>query len=350
MDDTSKDLAGGDYPACSFRRIVVRSDNGTGCNQVKHALANQTTLEEPLWRAVLSIASRCTDGSVAIHKISQQHPSYTAEATEAKAMETKGPYTCQWYRENYAAGCEGCTHKLSSPIMLGKVVQEAEVTDNAYVIETPINPDKPADTIRIEIPVYPFPYFRGIGGGVFRKIQDKEGVEIEEEIYHNDLYITERFFDSDEFGDGEGELVQINLHMDRDGLRRFGAPVASLFAIDKLRDLLIKNGVVAYGKKLNEIMAYFSASIRKLQSQYSANKTRSQMGWTPDMLGFVVGELEYTPSGTKLAPPSSGTRQFAPSFLRVVLWTSGETWLISMPVPAWSRMHLHYCLGLVLRC
>jgi hypothetical protein len=314
MDEVSKDLSGGEYPACSFRRLMQRSSVGTGCKQLLHAVQEQATLEEPLWRAALSIATRCTDGAKAIQMVSQYHPAYSLEITQTKAEETRGPYTCQWYKDNYSEGCKGCTQKISSPIVLGKVVEETETLGDVYVIETPINPEKPAEFIRIEIPTYPFPYFRGAKGGVFRKIQDKEGVETEEEIYHNDLYITERFFDTDEFGDGEGELVQINLHMDQDGLRRFGAPVTSLFAIDKLRDLLIKNGVVAYGKKLNEIMAYFSASIRKLQAQYSANKTRSQMGWTPDMLGFVVGELEYTASGTKLAPPSSGTRQFAPSF------------------------------------
>jgi hypothetical protein len=38
------------------------------------------------------------------------------------------------------------------------------------------------------------------------------------------------------------------------------------------------------------------------------------MGWTPDGLGFVVGELEYTAAGTKLAPPASGTRELAEQF------------------------------------
>jgi len=102
--------------------------------------------------------------------------------------------------------------------------------------------------------------------------------------------------------------------MEHDGVRQFYAPVTELFTKDKLRDALIKNGVVAYGKTLDGLMAYFASSIRQLQSQYAANKTRSQMGWTPDMAGFVVGELEYTPSGTKLAPPASGTRQLAPAF------------------------------------
>jgi hypothetical protein len=36
------------------------------------------------------------------------------------------------------------------------------------------------------------------------------------------------------------------------------------------------------------------------------------MGWTPDEAGFVVGEREYTLSGTRLAPASSTTRMIAP--------------------------------------
>lgn len=317
MDDTSKDLAGGTYPACSFARIVRKSLKGTGCAQIKHALENMASLEEPLWRGALSIAVRCEDGAESIHKISSGHPGYTAHDTERKAADTKGPYTCQWYRDNNPSACEGCTHKVVSPILLGKKVEAAPVDNDAYVIEASLDGDSDGasgETVTIEVPAYPYPYFRGAQGGVYKKEKTDDGEVKEIEIYRSDLYITSRFFDSDEHGDGDGEMVLINLHMSRDGIRRFYSPVAALFAKDKLRDLLVKNGVIAYGKTLDLIMAYFASSIRKLQSQFAANKTRSQMGWTPDMQGFVVGELEYTPSGTKLAPPASGTRQLAPAF------------------------------------
>lgn len=318
MDDTSKDLAGGDYPACSFSRIVRKSLKGTGCAQIKHALENAATLEEPMWRAALSIAIRCEDGAEAIHKISKGHPGYSASETEQKAAETKGPYTCQWYRDNNPSACEGCAQKVSSPILIGKKIEAAPTEGDSYIIEAALEgegDDKIGETVTIEVPAYPFPYFRGAQGGVYKKETAADGEPKEIEIYRSDLYITARFFDSDEHGDGEGEMVLINLHMTRDGVRRFYAPVTSLFTKDKLRDLLIKHGVIAYGSTLDLIMAYFASSIRKLQSQLAANKTRSQMGWTPDMQGFVVGELEYTPSGTKLAPPASGTRQLAPAFV-----------------------------------
>ena len=325
MDEASKELAGGDYPTCNFRKIIKLSVEGdTGCAQMRKAAIEAATLEEPLWRAVLSIATRCEDRDTAIHLISKDHPEYTPSATEAKAAETKGPYTCEWYRDNNGSLCEGCNHKLSSPILLGRVVPKAtsnivEVASApanvGYVVETELAGDAGGPRVLVEIPPIPFPYYRAATGGIYVDIEDKDGNKEPVVIYNKDLYITERFFDSDEHGDGDGEIVCLRLHMDHDGVRQFYSPVAELFSKDKLRDTLIKNGVIAYGKTLDTLMAYFATSIRQLQSKYAANKTRSQMGWTPDMMGFVVGELEYTPSGTKLAPPASGTRQLAPAFV-----------------------------------
>lgn len=315
MDESSREIAGGDFPKCVFSRVASRSLKDVGCAQIKHALTNAATLEEPLWRAVLSIAVRCEDGAESIHKVSKAHPGYTAASTEAKAAETKGPYTCQWYKDNYAEGCKGCKQSISSPILLGRIVEEAPIVGDQYVVQQDDDRDDegtPAATF--SIPAYPFPYFRGKNGGVYRKDRDKDGEEVEVEIYPDDLYLTERFFDANENDVGDGEMVGINLHLRKDGMRRFFAPVTTLFATDKLRDLLVRNGVVAYGKKLEVLMAYFASAIRKLQSQYAANRTRNQMGWTPDLLGFVVGELEYTASGVKLAPPASGTRQLAAAF------------------------------------
>jgi hypothetical protein len=311
MDAATKELAGS-FPACSFARIVRRSVKDDGCNQIKIAVTEAATLDEPMWRAALSIATRCEDGPKAIHQLSKGHPGYAASATEAKAAETKGPYTCEWYRANAPAGCEGCKQRVSSPILLGKTVEAAPVENDQYLIEKPQDDESPALTLAI--PAYPYPYFRGINGGVFKKDRTPDGDEKEVEIYSHDLYLTERFYDFDEGGDGDGEMVGINLHMKRDGVRRFYAPVTTLFTKDKMRDLLIKHGVVAYGNHLDVIMAYFASTIRKLQQQFSASKTRNQMGWTQDMQGFVVGEVEYTTSGAKLAPPASGTRQLAAAF------------------------------------
>lgn len=317
MDDMTANLAGGDYPATEFARIVRRSVKGTGCAQIAHAVQNAATLEEPLWRSALSIAWRCTDAETAIQMLSRAHPGYTAENTLRKAEATKGPTTCDWYRENNSALCTGCTQRCTSPIAIGRKVEATQAVNDMYIVEQQLNSDKEQDagpaTIQVEIPVYPFPYFRGVHGGVYLKTKDKDGDPIEWEIYKYDLYLTSRYYDSDEHGDGDGEVVGVNLHTPHDGIRRFVVPVVSLLTKDKMRDVLTKHGVVALPKELDSIMAYLASSIRNLQKMFSADRTRNQMGWTPDDKGFVVGEIEYTAEGARLAPAGSATRAMAPA-------------------------------------
>jgi len=315
-DSFTKSLARGDYPATSFARIAKKSLTGHGCAQIAKALKEAETLEEPLWRAALSIAWRCEDGSTAIHKMSEGHPGYSPEKTIAKARDTAGPHTCQWYKDNFPTDCEKCALRITSPIVLGRKVEAAPETDGVYVVEQQLDPDniegRAPQFVQINIPTYPWPYFRGKDGGVFRKVKDKDGNVEEVVVYENDLYLTSRFYDTDEAGGGEGELVGVNVHTPHDGIRRFTAPVSVLLVKEKMRDLLLKHGVACLTKEMENIMAYLASSIRQLQQAFAADRTRHQMGWTPDLTGFVVGELEYTATGTRLAPAGSTIRALAP--------------------------------------
>jgi hypothetical protein len=322
MDDITASLArsGGDLPDCEFSLLLDKSLRGAGCAQVKHAYESQASVVEPLWRAVLSVAATCVDAAIAIHTVSEQHPGYSPGATIDKAQRVTGkPYTCQWFKDNYPENCKGCTHKITSPIMLGRMVPAAPVVveDGAevYKVEHTIpDADGAHLEVTVNIPVYPFPYYRGASGGVYCKKTDADGEETVIEVYPQDLYLTNRFYDSDDHGDGEGELLGVCLHLPHDGVRVFYAPATALLNREKLQTTLVKHGVVAYSKQWDVIMAYFASAIRKLQKDASACKTRSQMGWTPDESGFVVGEIEYTIAGPKLAPPASSTRQLAPAF------------------------------------
>lgn len=317
-DEMTQAMAGNELPKAKFVKIVKLSLSGTaGCPQMKHAVLDAATLEEPLWRAALSIAWNCVDGEKAIHKLSNAHPDYTPENTLEKAQRTTSkPYKCAWYKENSPALCEGCKHKVTSPIQLGVFIEEAQAQDGAYVVEAALAPDAEGEmkVAEIAIPEYPFPFFRGKNGGVYRKMLDEQGNEAAPTlVYERDLYITSRFFDSDEHGDGDGELVEIHVHLPHDGVRRFHAPLVALMATDKLRDTLVKHGVVVYGNQPKLIMAYLAESVKKLQSASASSRTRNQMGWTSEGT-FVIGELEYTTTGIRLAPAATGTRQLAPLF------------------------------------
>lgn len=319
VDEMTRALAGGEFPATEFARIVRRSVKGNGCAQIANAVVNASTLEEPLWRAALSIAWRCTDAETAIQSLSRAHPDYTPENTLRKAEETKGPMTCDWYRENYSAACTGCQQRCNSPISIGRKVEAAELVGDSYIVEQQLEADNAESsaphTVQVNIPAYPFPYFRGAHGGVYLKTKDKEGDPMELEVYRYDLYLTSRFFDSDDLGGGDGDVVRLNLHTPHDGIRRFTVPVNILLVKEKMRDILLKNGVIAINKELDNIMAYMASSTRNLQRMFAADRTRNQMGWLPDASGFVVGEIEYTEKGARLAPAGKSTKVMAPKLL-----------------------------------
>jgi hypothetical protein len=105
----------------SFAIVLRKSLNGDGCAQVAYAHDHQATLDEPRWRAGLSVARYCEDGAEAIHTMSRAHPGYTLEGTVAKANLIPGPWTCKAFATNWSSECKDCKYKekISSPIQLG---------------------------------------------------------------------------------------------------------------------------------------------------------------------------------------------------------------------------------------
>ena len=61
----------------SFKKIVEKSMEGQGCQQIKYLYENQKDTPYDLWVAGLTVASKCSDAHEAIHEISKEHPDYT---------------------------------------------------------------------------------------------------------------------------------------------------------------------------------------------------------------------------------------------------------------------------------
>jgi len=285
-----------------FKTILVKSVEGTGCNQLLHIYENQESIEEPLWRAGLSIAERCVDRDKAIHIISNKHPEYNAEDTEQKASSTKGPYTCDTFRKLNANGCEGCVHKISSPIQLGAEIVEATEEDNK-VIETDILTKEETE---YEIPKYPAPYMRGKVGGVYvrSKRPNKDGDEEEyiELIYPHDIYVVKRMLDPD-----VGETILIRVHKPKDGVLDFIMPFTSMVSKEKFVGAMAFNGVAVLNKKQDALMAYIVKWVEVLQVDSKAEKAYRQFGWTPDESAIVIGEREIRATEIAYNPPTSAT-------------------------------------------
>jgi len=301
MDETTRALLGNNVS--NFGEIM----RSKGCAQLSYIYKNQDKIEEPLWRAALSIAQVCEDRDVAIHKLSERHPGYSPRDTENKANDTKGPYHCKTIEEYNIGGCDGCPNKgkITSPVQLHKRIAKAEPEDN--IVTLPCF-EIGGTEVTYEIPEFPFPYFRGKNGGVYKQgFTNEEGDEVEKDklIYKHDFYIVKRMRDPE-----LGEMVWMRLHLPKDGVREFSCAATSLMAQDKFKDIVGKQGVIGNATEMAAIMNYITAFAQALQERDSTETMRTQFGWCDDDTKFVLGDREISADGVHYSPPSNTTMEF----------------------------------------
>jgi hypothetical protein len=306
----------------SFQRIAERSLAGDGCAQVEYMLVNETTCEEPLWHAGLSIAKFCNDGATAIHDMSSEHPNYSHKETEDKANNFPAPRTCEWFGANFPDRCEGCKHRglIKTPIVLGKVLKEfnddiaepttvepipaaisdlfEKQTDEAEPIrETPSTQKVP------KFPDFLKPFIRGEKGGVYYlpppKVDKKGMVTYLDpvEILSHILYPTRRLFSP-----LDGECMTMHLILPNDGLKEFLLPMKSVYALEELKKTLSFYQVIYPTKQINNIQDYLVKWSQYMINIGKAQQMRMQLGWTAsikdqkewDKRSFVIGNNEMT--------------------------------------------------------
>lgn len=294
----------------SFEKILMKSVEGKGCAQIVHIAQNQADCDYNLWRAGLSIARNCTDWKVAIHAISSEHPQYDFDLTEKKVEDlVDKPYLCATMDDMNPEGCEGCPHKgkIKSPIVLGSEVERAESDTIEYKesVEEPIaveDQETTASTITYKIPSYPYPFFRGKNGGVYRRTEDED----DKLIYENDLYIIKRMDDK-----GKGELALARVHLPKDRPKEFIIPLTSMGSKEELRKVLASQGIICMPAFVDGIMGYLIESVKMQQLKQDAEILRQQMGWVQGENKFVIGTKEYSEYGARYSPPSETTESVA---------------------------------------
>ena len=287
-----------------FKTIMMKSAQGEGCNQLLYCYENQATLDYNLWRSALSIATFCIDRDSAVHKMSAEHPDYDRFKTEFKVddlQRTGGPHHCATFEKHNPGGCDGCKHKgkIKSPIMLGVEIEEADDEDYDVVVEAE---DGEVETVRI--PEYPFPFFRGKNGGIYRRPVDDEAEP--ELVYEHDLYIIKRLTDPD-----IGETLLFRLHLPRDGMKEFAIPLGVLSSKDKLREALAAKGVGLFSKQADLMCVYVITAVKNLQVMRRADIMRTQFGWVDNDSKFILGDREITKDGVYYSPPSHITKAVA---------------------------------------
>ena len=296
-----------------FRTILGKTMEGKGCEQLKIIATQQAHIDEPLWRAGLSIANACMDGEKAAHVISCKHPQYNKEETLDKMHRIQGPYLCDRFNEFNPNVCGTCPHwgKIKSPIVLGKEFSEA-LTGELL----PAPPPKIDGTLITETSQLPRGYKRGQAGSIFRfHVEvDEAGnkAEVEELVYKHNLYAVKRVYDSV----AEGECVVMRLHLPQDGMREFTIPMTTVTAPDRLREALSKHGVTCGYKAWVNLMTYVTDWVEELQARLPASEAHNQFGWANDHTSFLLGDKEYTATEVLDNPPSVATSQYFPAFTK----------------------------------
>ena len=302
MDEATKAILGNH--TSKFLKIINRIREGDGCLQLQHIILNQATLEEPLWRSGLSIATHCEDREIAIHNISKHHPDYNFDKTNEKALKIPGPHSCREFESLRPTGCKSCKHQgnITSPIQLGKVIARAKGSDNSIEARS-----ESLDTIvTYHIPDLPFPYFRGKNGGIYKSLPDDDDDGIQ--VYEYDFYLVERLEDID------FECAWFKVHLPKDGVKEFIARTSDLLTKEKARAILVDKGIVVHGRQVDLVIEYIVASIKAQQRDVNAAKMQKQYGWNPGDASqknkILIGNREISAFGIKYSPVSNALSDF----------------------------------------
>jgi hypothetical protein len=294
-----------------FKTILEKTSKGRGCAQLAYITTDQANIEEPLWRAGLSIAVNCVDGDKAIHVISKQHPDYDPQVTQSKAKMTAGPYHCSTFDGLNPGLCAKCPHssKITSPIQLGKEVVRAQDEDNV-VFDRPEQMGA-VDLQAYTIPNYPNPYFRGKNGGVYVETENRDGDSVEMLVYPHDIYVLRRVEDPE-----EGASIVVRVHMPYDGIKEFTVPLVAATSRDELRKYLSRNSVaVSTTAHWEALMTYILKWVASLEHTSAADLSRRQFGWVDEEFSaFTLGRARVLPDRVELNAPSTKTSNLFPMF------------------------------------
>ena len=256
------------------------------CGQLKHYIHNQATASEPLWYNMLGLIAPTRRGDKWVHKLSSQHPQYSAAATDMKLrqyqLKTGGqPPTC--VKIEAVSGntiCQSCPlyGKSKNPLMAtnGIMLKQAQ-------------PTQVDDPVRFDDPPKPFT----IGKGVIKtKMVDK--LQVDEKV---SPYVMFPYEDYDKTGGepafslwwgqtlkGEWKSIRVDRRWYQDQRTLLTELANEGFIIDQKQATAMVEYMIAYIKKLNEFQR--------------ANKQYAHLGWTEERTKFIMADRVISNDGS----------------------------------------------------
>lgn len=308
----NSDLGGGiEFPP-THADIVAKH-----CAQVRSVQKNGGE-SEPIWRLTLGVLVHCVDGVEKALEWSSSYPAYDRQETQAKMDNwTTGPSLCERFRETYAEGCMGCTHKCKSPIQLGVDAEEAPPP-----VEIPAEPVVAAPTIEVEPReeltwehCWPekFGYDKQ-SETIWTKVLDEDGVATRVDVAGPMFYPMNQV----EMEDGT-VAFNIRMHVRGGYTREFDMPLKYLQDEKAMAMHLANRQVTIYNRKMLQVFmnTYMTNQRKKMEEKL----TYRQFGWQKDNQSFLIGSSLITEHGVTNVTPGESV----PDSLKNVWATKGTT-------------------------
>lgn len=306
-----------------FEPIWLRTEQGTGCGQLKAYMDNPSEDGlEPIWRGLLSWAKVCADGDEYAVKLSEMHP-YSEQRMLEKLRDIKGPYPCVKMDSENPGVCPTCPHwgKITNPLRLGRTLQKDDSPKLIPLIPVRAQPedeefdeeamfdgeDSPEDDVltvpSVMRPKPPQGFSFGRSGGVYVEKQDKDAqgntVKRDVQILPYDLFVVDVL---QQEADCSVHLVANRPH----GVHSFVMPQKSIASKDETVKFLAGQNIIAsFGKGNDEnLYNYVRACVTEAGLRRPLD-VPTQCGWQEDG-SFVYNYRVFKPDGSEHTIPMPG--------------------------------------------
>ena len=293
-----------DFPPADSNVLVEK------CAQISWAVTHQDKVTEPMWYALMGIAAYCVDPEQTAISWSENHPSFSPDATVQKLEQWKnsatGPATCARFDSERPEGCKNCKFagKITSPVRLS--VQHAVVAP----------PDDVPDEIAKTVPM-PWP-FKRTATGIKKTIDDVDVDVCKFDIYPMGYgrdetlgYETVRFkWNRPHAGWQTLAFRQAYLVQ---GNREFGTAIAD-------------QGIVLNNNKQTEEFQFMLRSyMEELRQLQSMSNLYASMGWKENKTQFLLGDTLFKRNAD--GSVTKETASFASQTQRIIepMFTSAGT-------------------------
>jgi hypothetical protein len=276
-----------DGPPVTMKALV------SACAQVQQLVRARGNVSEPEWYHGINLVRFVERGTYFAHKISEGHPNYDADETDAKLvqLESKGikPTSCLKLAEVAGdAACVGCIFagKVKSPIVAARFKDLAPAPVVTQVLGVTIT--------TTTVPPPPAPYTRLKAGGVAFEGKDKEGDTAITVIYPHDLFPLRRLVNT--ASSIEQQMWRVTLP--REGDKDFILDSDALYDRRKFVTTIANHGIYPNTAQLPYLQEYMIAYISELQKLTDAEEQNNHLGWADDHTRFILPDRVLQSDGT----------------------------------------------------